>query len=227
MPELIREDIDLELVESEIVEVQNGVNKVKNFFIKGPFLQAEQINGNKRVYPKSIIEKEVEKHVNTKIKENRALGELGHPPTSEINLDRVSHLIKELKMDGNTVFGKAQVLDTPMGKIVKALMESGVKLGVSSRGVGSLRNGIVQNDYRLICVDVVADPSGPGCWVDGILESKTEWIMENGILVEKEIQEIKTEADKIVVENKFSTEEKQAAFMKLFQESLAKISNKK
>lgn len=225
--ELIREEIDLELVESEIIEVQQGVTKIKNFYIKGPFLQAEVLNGNKRMYPKMVLEKEVEKHMNTKIKENRALGELGHPPTSEINLDRVSHLIKELKMDGNTAYGKAQILDTPMGKIAKALMESNVKLGVSSRGVGSLKNGIVQNDFRLICVDIVSDPSGPNCFVDGILESKTEWVLENNILVEKEIDAIKKEVDQIVVEHKFSVEDQQAALMKLFQDSLSKISTKK
>jgi len=225
MSELIREDIDLSLIESEIESVQEGMSKVKNFYIKGPFLQAEVTNGNKRVYPRAIIEKEVEAHLNTKIKENRALGELGHPPTSEINLDRVSHLIKELKMEGNTAIGKAQIMDTPCGKIAKSLMEAGVKLGVSSRGVGSLKNGVVQGDYRLICVDIVSDPSGPNCFVDGIMENK-EWVMENGILVEKEIESIKREADKIVVENKYSAEDKQAAFLKLFQDSMAKISKK-
>ena len=227
MSELIREDIDLSLTESEIEIVQEGVNKIKNFYIKGPFLQAEVVNGNKRVYPRAVLEKEVNTHLETKIKQNRALGELGHPSSSEINLDRVSHLIKELTMDGNTVIGKAQILDTPMGKIAKALMESNVKLGVSSRGVGSLKNGIVQNDYRLICVDIVSDPSGPNCFVDGIMESSKEWVLENNILVEKEIQEIKEQADRIVVEHRFDVAEKQAAFLKLFQDAVSKISTKK
>lgn len=225
MAELIREEIDFELVESEIVEIQEGMSKTKNFFIKGPFLQAEVFNGNKRSYPRAVIEREVNSHINTKIKENRALGELGHPPTSEINLDRVSHLIKELKMDGNTAIGKAQVLDTPCGKIAKSLMESGVRLGVSSRGIGSLKNGIVQNDFRLICVDIVSDPSGPGCWVDGIMEGK-EWVNVDGILVEKDIEEIKDKVETIVQENKFSIEDRQSAFLKLFQDNLRKINEK-
>lgn len=226
MSEIIREEVDLSLVESEIVEVQEGMSKVKNFYIKGPFLQAEVVNGNKRVYPKAIIEKEVAAHLTTKISQNRALGELGHPPTSEINLDRVSHLIKELRMEGNTAIGKAQILDTPCGKIAKALMESGVKLGVSSRGVGSLKNGVVQNDYRLICVDIVSDPSGPNCFVDSVMEGK-EWVMgADGVLTEQEVEQIKKEADKIVEQCKYSVADKQAAFMKLFQQSLQKISRK-
>jgi hypothetical protein len=224
--EILREETDLSLIESEIETVQEGVKQVKNFYIKGPFLQAEVVNGNKRVYPRAVLEKEVAAHINNKIKQNRALGELGHPATSEINLDRVSHLIKELTMDGNTVIGKAQILETPMGKIAKALMESNVKLGVSSRGTGSLKNGIVQNDYRLICVDIVSDPSGPNCFVDGILESNKEWVVENGILVEKEIEQILQDADTIVRENQFSLADRQAAFMTLFEKAMSKISKK-
>jgi hypothetical protein len=227
MSELIREDVDLGLIESAIEIIQEGMASVKNFFITGPFMQANCVNGNKRSYPREIIEREMNNHLATKIKENRALGELGHPPTSEINLDRVSHMITNLHMEGDSVIGKAKVLDTPMGKIVKSLMESGVKLGVSTRGVGSLKNGIVQNDFKLICVDVVSDPSGPACFVNGILESNKEWVIENGILVEKEIEAIKKEADQIIVEHKYSLEEKQAAFMKLFQDSLEKIGKRK
>lgn len=225
MSEIIREEIDLSLIETEIVEVQEGMSKTKNFYIKGPFLQAEVYNGNKRSYPKAIIEREVSNHINSKIKENRALGELGHPPSSEINLDRVSHLIKELKMEGNTAYGKAQILDTPCGKIAKSLMEANVKLGVSSRGVGSLKNGIVQNDYRLICVDIVSDPSGPNCFVDAVMEGK-EWVMADGVLTEIDIKETEKEIDKIVVETKFSLEDRQAAFLKLFQDNLNKINQK-
>lgn len=217
--EIIREEVDLQDVTNEIIEESAGMSKTKNFYISGPFVQAEVVNGNRRSYPRAIIEREVEAHIKTKIAQNRALGELGHPPTSELNLDRVSHLIKELKMEGNTAFGKAQVLDTPCGQIVKKLMEANVKLGVSTRGVGSLKNGIVQNDYRLICVDVVADPSGPECFVQGVMEGK-EWVFENGILIEKEIQE---EVDQIIVETKFSLADKQAAFMKLFQDSIQKL----
>jgi hypothetical protein len=225
MAELIREDVDLSLIESQIEEVQEGMTKIKNFYIHGPFLQAEVVNGNKRVYPRMVLEREVESHIKTKIAEKRALGELGHPPTSEINLDRVSHLITELRMEGNTAIGKAKILDTPTGKIAKSLMESGVKLGVSSRGLGSLKNGIVQNDFKLICVDIVSDPSGPGCWVQAINEKK-EWVLENGILTEREVGEIVDDIDKIVIENKYSKEDQQAAFLKLFQDAMNKIASK-
>lgn len=228
MSELLIEDIDLALVENRIEEVTEGMTKTKNFFIVGPYMQANVVNGNKRSYPLEVIEREMHSHIKTKIAESRALGELGHPPTSEINLDRVSHLIKELHMEGDTVYGKAQVLDTPMGKIVKSLMESGVRLGVSTRGVGSLKNGVVQNDFKLICVDVVSDPSGPACWVNSLVETTgKEWIMENGILVEREIEQMENEINKIVVEHKFSIEEKQAAFTKLFQDTLNLIGSKK
>lgn len=226
MSEIIREDIDFDLIESEIETITEGMAKVKNFYIKGPFLQAEVVNGNRRTYPKAIIEREVDTHIKTKIAENRALGELGHPPTSEINLDRVSHVIKELKMEGTTAIGKAQILDTPCGKIAKTLIEQGIKLGVSSRGLGSLKNGVVQNDFRLICVDIVSDPSGPGCWVAPVLESNKEWILENGVLVEREIQAIEDQLDQIVVEHKFDTKEKQAAFLKLFNDVMQSLKSK-
>ncbi len=225
MSELIVENVDFELIESTIEEVQEGITKVKNFFISGPFMQADCVNGNKRVYPKAVLEREVDTHVKTKIQERRALGELGHPPTSEINLDRVSHLITELRMDGNTAFGKAKILETPCGKIARALMESNVKLGVSSRGVGSVKNGVVQNDFKLLAVDIVSDPSGPQCFVDGILENK-EWIVENGILVEKEIEKVKEDIDNIIVEHKFSKEDKEAAFMKMFNDIINNLKRK-
>lgn len=225
MAEILREDVSFDLVESTIEEVQEGMSKVKNFYISGPFLQAEMKNGNKRVYPKLVIEREVESHIKTKIAERRALGELGHPPTSEINLDRVSHLITELKMDGNNAIGKAQILDTPCGKIARALMESKVKLGVSSRGLGTMKNGIVQNDYKLICVDIVSDPSGPDCFVQGIMENK-EWVVENGILIEKEVETIIASVNRAIVENKYSTEDKQAALMKIFTDVMSGLKNK-
>lgn len=226
MSEILREDIDPQLMETEIQEVMEGMQKTKNFYITGPFIQANVKNGNKRSYPKEIIEREVNTHIEKKISQNRALGELGHPSSSEVNLERVCHLIKELKFDGDTVIGKALVLDTPMGKIVKSLMEGGVKIGVSTRGTGTLKNGVVQSDYRLICVDVVADPSGPNCFVNGIMENNSEWVMENGILVEKEIEEIKEDIEQAVIETQFSVEERQAAFLKIFNETLQKINLK-
>lgn len=226
MSELLREMTDFSSIDTELEEIQEGISKKKNYYVKGPFLEAETLNHNKRRYPKSIIEREVEKYQKA-INEKTAVGELNHPPTSSIDLERVSHLVTELKMENNIAVGKAKILEGhPKGDIAKALLENGVKIGISSRGLGSLREGIVQSDYNFICCDLVAQPSGPSCFLDGILESRTEWVLENGILVEKEIKEIQEEADKIVIEHKFSLEERQAAFMKLFQDTMLKISKK-
>jgi hypothetical protein len=162
----------------------------KNYFIRGVFMQAEEVNKNGRKYPLSIMEREINKYNDGYIKNSRSLGELGHPEGPGINLDRVSHMIKEMKIDKNTVYGKAKVLDTPFGKIVKNLIDEGVRLGVSSRGMGSLKqvNGVneVQEDFSLATVDIVADPSAPNAFVNGIMEGK-EWIWNNGLLSEKHI----------------------------------------
>jgi hypothetical protein len=226
MSEILREAIDFASVENEILEESDNGKSVKQYFIKGPFLQAEVKNGNSRIYPLSILEREVLSINESKIKNNRCIGELGHPPTIEINLDRVSHLIKELKMEGNYGIGKALMVDTPMGKIGKSLIDAGVKLGVSTRGVGTLKNQIVQNDYRLITVDVVSDPSAPDAWMEAVFESNREWVIENGILTEKELKQVIVNADKIVVEHKFTKEEKAAAFIKLFTETMNTIKGK-
>lgn len=154
----------------------------KNHFIEGVFMVAETKNRNGRVYPRHILERECGRYTNEYIKTNRALGELGHPETPTINLDRVSHMITSLRPDGNNFIGKAKILDTPNGKIVKSLLDSGVSLGVSTRGVGSLKphNGyqLVESDFKLATVDVVSDPSGPGCWVQGIMENY-DWYIDN------------------------------------------------
>ena len=144
----------------------------------------------------------------------------------EINPERISHITKELRMEGNDVYGKSLVLDTPMGRIVKSLMEGGVRLGVSSRGVGTLKESVVQNDFQLHAIDVVTEPSAPNAFVEGIMESKKEWVFENGLLTEKELQDTIAEVNKVIVENQFSIEDRQAAFLKLFQETMNKISNK-
>lgn len=161
-----------------------------NYFIEGIFMQSEKQNRNGRVYPYSILMKEVANYNNNYIKTSRALGELGHPESPSVNLDRVSHMIKELKVDGNDVFGKAKLMDTPMGKIAKNLLDEGAKLGVSSRGMGSLdeRNGVnyVSEDFMLSAVDIVADPSAPDAFVNGIMEGK-EWVWDNGIIKERTI----------------------------------------
>jgi hypothetical protein len=163
--------------------VEANENGKKGIFIEGIFMQADKENKNGRMYPKRIMEKELERY-QTLIKEKRSLGELGHPPNPTINLDKVSHLISNLRFEGNDIVGKAKILDTPMGKIAQNFIEEGVRLGVSSRGLGSLkeRNGIneVQDDFHLATVDIVADPSAPDAFVQGIMES-AEWILENGV----------------------------------------------
>ncbi len=169
--------------------------KGKEQYIKGIFMQSDIKNQNGRVYPHAVLQKEV-KNFNTKyVNEGRALGELGHPMGPVINLDRVSHVIKELVEDGKNFVGKAKVMDTPNGKIVKNFISEGVKLGVSSRGMGSLKankKGVneVQGDFVLSTVDIVADPSAPDAFVNGIMEGK-EWVWENGVIKERDIDAMK------------------------------------
>ena len=156
----------------------------KSVYIEGIFMQAEKPNRNGRIYGKSIMEREVQKYQEL-INEKRSLGDLGHPPNPSINLNQVSHMITGLKFEGNDIYGKAKILDTPMGKIAKNFIEEGVRLGVSSRGLGSVKlnkEGVneVQDDFHLATVDIVADPSAPDAFVQGIMES-ADWILENGI----------------------------------------------
>lgn len=168
----------------------------KALYIQGPFLVAEQGNKNRRMYKLDTLKREVDRYNEEYIKTKRALGELGHPDTPTINLERASHLITELKQDGNVFIGKAKILDTPYGNIVKNFIDNGVNLGVSSRGMGSLvpgENGlsIVQDDFRLAtAADIVADPSAPGAFVNGIMEGK-EWLFVEGRFVEVDIDNAK------------------------------------
>lgn len=162
----------------------------KQYFIEGVFLQADIKNHNRRVYPMAVMKQSVGKYVKEFIDQNRALGELGHPTNPNINPDRVSHRILSLKEDGNNFIGKAKVLDTPFGKIAKNLMDEGIRMGVSSRGLGSVKasNGVsvVESNYRIITpADIVMEPSGPECFVTNLMENK-EWIWENGNLIEYE-----------------------------------------
>jgi hypothetical protein len=177
-----------------IVEAKE--NGEKNYVIEGVFAQADQKNRNGRVYPKAIMEKAVNKYVEEQVSKKRAVGELNHPEGPTVNLDKVSHLITDLKFEGNNVVGKAQILDTPMGKIVKGLLEGGVQLGVSTRGMGSLeqRNGVmyVKDDFHLATVDIVQDPSAPDAFVNGIMEG-VDWVWNNGILEPQVIEEMETE----------------------------------
>jgi hypothetical protein len=187
---LITETIENVRVITESVDGNN-----KNYFIEGIFMQADAKNRNGRVYPKPILMNEVRRYINEHVNNKRAFGELNHPTGPSVNLDRVSHLITELHERGNDVYGKAKILDTPTGKIVKSLLGEGVQLGVSSRGMGSLKKtkeGVnqVQEDFMLAAVDIVADPSAPHAFVNGIMEGK-EWVWSNGILKEKTISNYK------------------------------------
>ena len=171
----------------------------KSYKIRGVFLQADIKNRNGRVYPMDILSKEVNKYNRNFIRENRAYGELGHPDGPTVNLERVSHITTSLVPDGKNFIGEAKILDTPMGKIVKNLMDEGCKLGVSSRGMGSLqqRNGAnyVKDDFYLAtAADIVADPSAPNAFVEGVMEGK-EWVWNNGALVESHIAELRKKFD--------------------------------
>ena len=172
---------------------------VKNHFIEGTFMQSEVKNRNGRVYPKSVMEKAVDKYVTEMVNTKRAVGELNHPEGPSINLDKVSHIIEKLSWNGNDVVGKARILETPMGQIVKGLLDGGVRLGVSTRGMGSLeeRSGtmFVKDDFILSTVDIVQDPSAPTAFVNGIMEG-VEWVWNNGIIQPQVIEKMETEIKK-------------------------------
>ena len=188
---LITEHNDVEL--SYITEEKDGK---KQLVIEGVFMQADQKNRNGRIYPKQVLENAVNKYTAEQVSKGRAVGELNHPEGPTINLDKVSHKITELSWQGSNVVGKATVLNTPMGQIVQGLMEGGVQLAVSSRGMGSLepRNGInyVKGDFMLNAIDVVQDPSAPNAFVNGVMEG-VEWILENGSFRAQEIEKLETE----------------------------------
>lgn len=189
--------------------VEKKENGEKSYVIEGVFAQAEQKNRNGRVYPKAIMEKAVGKYVNEQVSKKRAVGELNHPEGPTVNLDKVSHLITDLKFENNDVVGKAQILDTPMGQIVKGLLEGGVQLGVSTRGMGSLesRNGVmyVRDDFILNTVDIVQDPSAPGAFVNGIMEG-VDWVWNNGILEPQVIEEMETEIKSAPTKHLYETQ---------------------
>ena len=194
----------------------------KNYFIEGIFMQANKKNRNGRVYPTEILQKEAKRYTTEFIKKKRAFGELGHPDGPTVNLERVSHMIEELEEVGQNFMGRAKVLDTPYGKIVKNLIDEGAQLGVSSRGMGSLKagkNGIseVQGDFYLAtAADIVADPSAPDAFVAGIMEGK-EWVWDNGLLKETQIQEYK---DKI--ENS-SRKDRENVLVEAFKDFIVKL----
>lgn len=187
---LEQQDSDIQVITEA---KQNGK---KDVFIEGIFMMADSQNRNRRIYESKILKPAVEKYIAEQVNTGRAVGELNHPEGPTINLDKVSHLITKLEWNGTNVIGKAKILDTPMGQIVKGLLEGGVKLGVSSRGMGSLeqRNGVnyVKDDFQLATIDIVQDPSAPSAFVDGIMEG-VEWIWENGVYKPQEIEKIETE----------------------------------
>ena len=173
----------------------------KNYNIEGVFLQADIKNRNGRLYPPDILDKEVKRYMKENVKKNRAYGELGHPDSPTINLDRVSHMIKDLKLEDKNFIGKAKIMDTPYGKIVKSLIDEGASLGVSSRGMGSLKTtkdgtSEVQKDFMLAtAADIVADPSAPDAFVRGVMEGK-EWMFVDGKFVEQDIDAVKSSITK-------------------------------
>ncbi len=193
----------------------------KNFFIEGVFMQGNLKNRNGRMYPMETLMKEVNRYNKEYIQKNRAYGELGHPQGPTINLDRVSHMIKELRQDGNNVMGKAKIMDTPMGNIVKNLMAEGCSLGVSSRGMGSLqqKNGVnmVQSDFQLAtAADIVADPSAPDAFVNGIMEN-VDWLQIDDRWVPQYIEETQKEIRKV------SKAQLQEAKVKAFEKFLKQL----
>ena len=193
----------------------------KTLYITGPFLQAEMVNRNKRCYPLATMIKEVKRYSDEFVSKGRALGELGHPDGPQINLDRVSHKIVSLTQEGNNFVGKAQILGTPMGKIASSLLADGVKLGVSSRGMGSItqQEGIsyVGEDFMLAtAADIVADPSAPDAFVDGVMEGK-EWVWEGSVLREKNLTTIKKTINTLVDEKRLE-EHKLTLFQNFLQD---------
>ena len=186
-----------EYVENNLeVIAEQKKNGEKNYFIEGVFMQSNKKNRNGRVYEKATLENAVEKYVTEQVKTGRAVGELNHPEGPTVNLDKVSHKIEDLHWQGSDVIGKASILKTPMGKIVEGLLEGGVKLGVSSRGMGSLvsKKGAqyVGDDFMLSTIDIVQDPSAPSAFVNGVMEG-VEWVWDNGVLQPQDIEIIETE----------------------------------
>ena len=182
-----------ETVEYELIE--EGAGKPKQYFIEGIFMQSERKNKNGRIYPLPVLEKEVDRYVKEYVEPKRAFGELGHPDGPTVNLDRASHMITELRKEGKNFVGRAKILGTPNGNIVKNLIDEGARLGVSSRGMGTLKPEkkaqVVQNDFYLAtAADIVADPSAPNAFVEGIMEG-VEWIWDNGLLKAQDVERAK------------------------------------
>ena len=214
---LIRETVE----ETKLI-VEEKLGKGKQYFIEGIFLQSQLKNRNGRMYPEHTMDREVGRYLKESVANNRAYGELGHPDTPSINLDRVSHLIVDLRKEGTNWIGKAKILETPMGQIARGLLDGGANLGVSSRAMGSLKMSneginIVQDDFMLsTAADIVADPSAPDAFVRGIMENK-EWIFVDGKFVEQQIEEVRSFVKKT------SSRNLEEAKIRAFQHFLSKI----
>lgn len=210
-----------ELTEDVRYIKENVGNGEKTYFIEGVFMQSDVKNRNGRIYPKNTLLKECQRYIKEYVEKGRAMGELNHPSGPTVNLDRVSHIIKELYEDKSNVYGKAKVLDTPMGRIVKNLIDEGAQLGVSTRGMGSLKskNGYqeVQEDFMLAAIDIVADPSAPNAFVNGIMEGR-EWVFENGFWQERD----REQAVKLI--KKSSKRNLQENIVKVFENYFKKMS---
>lgn len=175
--------------------VESGdIAQDKKYFIEGVFMQSDVKNRNGRIYSKDLMDKEITRYINEMVLTKRAVGELGHPPVTQVNADKISHLITDLRIDGNNYLGKAKLLSTPMGLIAQNLVQEGVKFGVSSRGYGSVskKNGIeyVNKDFRLVTIDIVLDPSAPDAFVTGLMEN-TDFYLKHGIINEEKIEQFK------------------------------------
>ena len=211
-----------EVFEQTNTIVESKLGKGKEYFIEGIFLQSELVNRNGRLYTESVMDKEVGRYIKESVEKNRAYGELGHPDTPSINLDRVSHMIVSLRKEGTNYIGKAKILETPMGQIARGLLDGGANLGVSSRALGSLQTNnegvqIVQDDFMLsTAADIVADPSAPDAFVRGIMESK-EWVFVDGKFVEQHIEEAQRSI------RKASSRNLEEAKIYAFQKFLSKI----
>jgi hypothetical protein len=217
---LLIEEVKMEEVETIVESTADGQ---KWMYIQGPFMKAEVVNGNRRKYPLDVMEAAVEKYTKEYIEDNRAFGELNHPDTPKLNPERYSHLIVSLHREGNDFIGKAKLMNTPLGKLVQNIIEAGGKMGVSSRGMGSLKeqNGVnvVQNDFQIAtAADIVSDPSAPGAFVQGIMEEK-EWIFESGIWREADLYKSK----KSILEAK--GDDVEAQILRNFKILMSKMTN--
>jgi hypothetical protein len=215
----------MKLISEEATNVEfltEATKSGKNYFIEGVFMQAETKNRNGRIYPKEVLVKESKRYTKEFIEKKRAFGELGHPDGPTVNLERVSHMITELVEVDQNFMGRAKIMDTPYGKIVKNLIDEGARLGVSSRGMGSLKPGKdgiqeVQGDFYLAtAADIVADPSAPDAFVAGIMEGK-EWVWDNGLLKEKQIQEYKDQIEKS------SRKDREQTLVSVFEDFISKL----